>query len=167
MQAPRTALQTPFRGGRLQSFAQQVVRLASDGLQRRALGEETHLQPLQDIADSGVTQAERMLQLYHGPWKQSLGCTMAVLTSEMDALRGTAFALPAEGIAQCWAVFARVPGTGCALRAYAYSIRSPGNPFALGSMCKLLKTRAKDTMQPSLHLIVMTTTRLFMFAGVR
>ena len=72
MQAPRTALQTAFRGKTLQPLAQQVVRLATDGLQRRGLGEEKYLQPLQEIADSGTTQAERMLKLYHGPWKQSL-----------------------------------------------------------------------------------------------
>ena len=72
LQAPRTALQTAFRGGNLQPIAQQVVRLASDGLQRRGLGEEKYLQPLVEIADSGMTRAERMLELYHGSWQQSL-----------------------------------------------------------------------------------------------
>ena len=71
-QAPRTALQTAFRGGKLQAVAQQVVLLAREGLQRRGKGEEKYLQPLEEIADSGMTRADRLLELYHGPWMQSL-----------------------------------------------------------------------------------------------
>ena len=71
-QAPRTALQTAFRGGKLQPVAQHVVRLAKEGLQRLGKGEEKYLLPLEEIADSGMTRANRLLELYHGPWKQSL-----------------------------------------------------------------------------------------------
>ena len=68
LQVPKTALQAPFRGGTLQPVAQQVVRLAADGLRRRGRGEEKYLDPLIEIADSGVTLAERTLALYHGAW---------------------------------------------------------------------------------------------------
>ena len=71
-QAPKTALQTAFRGGKLQTIAQHVLQLSADGLQRRGLGEEKYLEPLQDIAHSGVTRAERILALYSGAWKGSL-----------------------------------------------------------------------------------------------
>ncbi len=68
LQVPKTALQAPFRGGKLQPVALQVVQLAADGLRRRGRGEEKYLDPLVEIASSGVTQAERMLALYHGAW---------------------------------------------------------------------------------------------------
>ena len=72
LQVPKTALQTPFRDGKLQSIAQRVLQLSRQGLQERGLGEEKYLDPLDEIANSGVTLAERMLELYSGPWKQSL-----------------------------------------------------------------------------------------------
>ena len=31
--------------------------------------ERGYLSELEDIADSGITPAERLLELYHGPWK--------------------------------------------------------------------------------------------------
>ena len=72
VQVPKTALQTLFRGERLQPIAQQVLQLSKDGLQRRGRGEEKYLDPLLDIADSGVTLAERMLQHYNTDWGHSL-----------------------------------------------------------------------------------------------
>lgn len=69
---PKTALQTPFRGAPLQAVAQQVLQLSREGLQRRGLGEEKYLDPLDEIANSGVTLAERMLEQYSGAWGQSL-----------------------------------------------------------------------------------------------
>ena len=72
VQVPKLALQTVFRGEPLQNLAQKVAKLAADGLRRRGRGEEQFLEPLQQIADSGVTVAERMLALYHGAWGGSL-----------------------------------------------------------------------------------------------
>ena len=72
IQVPKLALRTVFRGEPLQNVARTVVKLAADGLRRRGRGEEQYLQPLQEIADSGVTMAERMLTLYHGAWEGSL-----------------------------------------------------------------------------------------------
>ena len=71
-QVPKAALQMAFCGGKLQTIAKRVVQLSLDGLQRRGLGEEQYLEPLLEIAESGVTRAERMLALYHGAWKGSL-----------------------------------------------------------------------------------------------
>ena len=71
-QVPKTALQTLFRGERLQPIAQKVLQLSRDGLQRRGRGEEKYLEPLLEIADSGVTLAERMLQQYNTGWGHSL-----------------------------------------------------------------------------------------------
>ena len=53
-------------------MAQRVLQLSREGLQRRGLGEEVYLDPLDEIANSGVTLAERMLQEYNGGWGQSL-----------------------------------------------------------------------------------------------
>jgi glutamate--cysteine ligase len=54
------------------------VRLARAGLASRnrqdASGrdETGYLDPLEEIAASGQTQAERLLALYHGPWNGSV-----------------------------------------------------------------------------------------------
>ena len=71
-QVPKTALKTLFRGERLQPIAQRVLQLSRDGLQRRGHGEEKYLEPLMQIADSGVTLAERMLEQYNTAWGHSL-----------------------------------------------------------------------------------------------
>ena len=72
LQVPKTALQTPFRGGTLQGISQRVLQLSREGLQRRGLGEEKYLDSIDEIARSVVTLAERMLEQYSGPWGQSL-----------------------------------------------------------------------------------------------
>jgi glutamate--cysteine ligase len=75
---PRTALATPFRGGTVLDVARQIVDLARGGLRRRDnrnwedFNEEVHIAPLQMIVDSGRTQAERLLDLYHGAWEGDL-----------------------------------------------------------------------------------------------
>jgi len=46
----------------------QVLAIARKGLQARGNAEEKFLAPLEEIAESGVTLAERMLELYHGGW---------------------------------------------------------------------------------------------------
>ena len=49
--------------------------MARQGLKARAehdaqgRDETGYLEPLEAIADSGITQAERLLDLYKGPWK--------------------------------------------------------------------------------------------------
>ena len=61
-------------GRSLQEVARDVVAIAREGLRRRArfnggmLDETVFLNPLAEVAESGVTPAERLLELYHGPW---------------------------------------------------------------------------------------------------
>ncbi len=51
------------------------MAIAREGLRRRArsreglIDETAYLAPLDEIADSGVTIADRLLELYHGPWR--------------------------------------------------------------------------------------------------
>ena len=65
-------------GNLLQDFAKEVLKIASGGLKRRArLGqsgddETGFLHDLHEIADSGLTPAERLLELYHGEWNKDL-----------------------------------------------------------------------------------------------
>ncbi len=71
---PKTALKTPFRNTTVQEIAVQVVEIARDGLKRRAAGfggeadETRFIEPLAEIAETGVTNAERLLGLYRGEW---------------------------------------------------------------------------------------------------
>jgi glutamate--cysteine ligase len=71
---PRMALKTPFRGGTLQDIAKQTVTIAYDGLKRRAvpggesLDETQFLETLREIADSGISPAERLLESFEKEW---------------------------------------------------------------------------------------------------
>jgi glutamate--cysteine ligase len=77
--APRLALRAPMPGGTLLDLARRVLPLAKAGLERRARRdtgcsgtagtEAAYLEPLDEIAESGRTLAERMLEQYHGPWQ--------------------------------------------------------------------------------------------------
>ena len=49
-----------------------MLQLSREGLHRRGLGEEKYLDPIEEIARSGVTLAERILKQYCGPWGQSM-----------------------------------------------------------------------------------------------
>ncbi len=65
---PRTALATPFRGRTVRDWAQDVLAIAGQGLQARGMGEEVYLSPLREIAESGMTQADRWLQRSTALW---------------------------------------------------------------------------------------------------
>ena len=70
----RRGLATPFRGRPLKEWALEVLQLARDGLKRRAEldttmdDERIYLDPLFEIADSGKTPAEFLLEEYHVRW---------------------------------------------------------------------------------------------------
>jgi glutamate--cysteine ligase len=68
MAVPRQALAAEFRGRKLRDIARDVVAISRDGLKARGLGEETYLAPLEEIAASGLTQAERWLARYDRAW---------------------------------------------------------------------------------------------------
>ncbi|MEX6725782.1 glutamate--cysteine ligase [Parapedomonas caeni] len=71
---PRLGLKVPFRDGTLQDVARRMIDIAAQGLKNRArlnatgLDEQGFLDELREIADSGVTPAERLLTDYHGRW---------------------------------------------------------------------------------------------------
>ena len=66
--APREALRAVIRGRSLRDVARDVVAIARDGLRARGLGEEVYLAPLDEIVASGLTQADRLLNLYERAW---------------------------------------------------------------------------------------------------
>jgi len=71
---PRQALGATVAGRRVRDVARDMVAIAREGLKRRShlsggmVDESNYLGELEDIADSGLTAAERLLQLYDGPW---------------------------------------------------------------------------------------------------
>jgi glutamate--cysteine ligase len=77
-EVPRLGLKAEIRGRTVREIALEVIELASRGLSARgrlnAAGdnETGFLSPLQDVAESGVTPAERKLGLYHGDWNGSV-----------------------------------------------------------------------------------------------
>lgn len=75
---PRLGLKATIRGRTVQAIAKDVIELANEGLVARgrlnAAGdnETGFLNPLRDVAESGVTPAERKLKQYHGEWNGSV-----------------------------------------------------------------------------------------------
>lgn len=72
--ACRYGLKAQIAGRTLQEVAKDMVAIAKQGLSRRAcldggmVDETGYLRELEEIAATGVTPAERLLDLYHGPW---------------------------------------------------------------------------------------------------
>jgi glutamate--cysteine ligase len=67
-------LRAPIRGNRAQDIAQAALAIARQGLKSRARTDnagqdETHfLAELDDIAASGITPAERLIERYRTEW---------------------------------------------------------------------------------------------------
>lgn len=81
---PVKALETEFRDGTVHDLARLVLPLAQAGLERRNLrnwedmDETMHLAPLRRVVETGKTQAERLLDCYHGPWEGDIKRVYAV-----------------------------------------------------------------------------------------
>jgi glutamate--cysteine ligase len=71
----RLGLKAEVAGRAVQDVAKDMLAIAREGLKRRnrlsggLVDESGYLGELFDIAESGVTPAERLLELYRGPWK--------------------------------------------------------------------------------------------------
>ena len=74
----RLGLKAEVGGRTVRDIAVDVVAIAKQGLKNRArfsggmVDERGYLSELEDIADSGVTPAERLLELYNGEWQGDL-----------------------------------------------------------------------------------------------
>ena len=75
LDAARTGLKGQIAGRPIKAVAADMVAIAKEGLKRRARtsacgkDETGYLSELEEIADSGLTPADRLLELYHGPWQ--------------------------------------------------------------------------------------------------
>jgi glutamate--cysteine ligase len=75
---PRSGLRATIGGRTVRAIAQDVIELASQGLAARGRlnsagdNETGFLAPLREVAESGITPAERKLALYHGSWGESV-----------------------------------------------------------------------------------------------
>ena len=73
--ASRIGLKAEIAGRSLKDVAADMVAIARKGLKARAnlnggmIDETTFLTGLEEIADSGLTPADRLLELYNGPWQ--------------------------------------------------------------------------------------------------
>jgi glutamate--cysteine ligase len=77
-EVPRLGLETPFRGGTVKDVARRVVALSREGLERRARrdsageDESQFLDTLAEIAETGRTPAERLLESYETRWRHRI-----------------------------------------------------------------------------------------------
>ncbi|MEP7186960.1 MAG: glutamate--cysteine ligase [Rhodanobacter sp.] len=75
---PKHALKLPFRGGTVRDLAEEALKIAGNGLKRRArlnrngADESVFLDPLIEIVQANQTPAERKLELFHGAWNGSV-----------------------------------------------------------------------------------------------
>jgi glutamate--cysteine ligase len=75
---PKTALKTPFFDKNVQFFAEIVLNMAKQGLNNidicddQGRCEAQYLKPLFGVVQSGETQADKWLRLYHGEWQQNV-----------------------------------------------------------------------------------------------
>jgi glutamate--cysteine ligase len=77
-EVPRLGFRAPFRRSNVRTLAWETLRIAADGLRRRARlnrngSDETHfLEPLLEFVAAGQSPAERKLELFHGEWQGSV-----------------------------------------------------------------------------------------------
>jgi glutamate--cysteine ligase len=75
----RLGLKAEIGGRTVQAVAKDVLAIAREGLKRRnrlsggLVDESGYLGELHEIAESGITPAERLLELYNGPWAGDAG----------------------------------------------------------------------------------------------
>ncbi|WP_201837219.1 glutamate--cysteine ligase [Microvirga zambiensis] len=75
---PKQALSAHIAGRSVQDVARDALALSHAGLQRRGYRDDSgrdetrHLTYAEEIVASGRTQAERLLELYHGAWNGSV-----------------------------------------------------------------------------------------------
>lgn len=75
---PVSGLATPFRQTSVREIAREVLAMARDGLQRRAIrnaagdDESIYLEPLEQIMASGQTVSDTLLSRFHGPWNGNI-----------------------------------------------------------------------------------------------
>ena len=75
----RQGLKATIAGRTVQDVARDMLAIAHQGLKNRnrlsggMVDETNYLGELEDIAETGVTAAERLLELYHGAWQGNVG----------------------------------------------------------------------------------------------
>ncbi|KAF6982411.1 hypothetical protein CFC21_000802 [Triticum aestivum] len=69
---PVTGLKTPFRDGYVRDLAEDVLQLAKNGLERRGYKEVGFLREVDEVVRTGVTPAEKLLNLYEMKWQRSV-----------------------------------------------------------------------------------------------
>uniref|UniRef100_A0A0E0DLH2 Glutamate--cysteine ligase n=1 Tax=Oryza meridionalis TaxID=40149 RepID=A0A0E0DLH2_9ORYZ len=61
---------TPFRDGYVRDLAEEILQLSKNGLERRGYKEVGFLREVDAVISSGVTPAERLLNLYETKWQR-------------------------------------------------------------------------------------------------
>ena len=68
----KDALQTPFRDGTVQDVAIEMVKIAKEGLRRRGANEENFVDGLMEIATTGKTSSDLLLEAYENEWGEDI-----------------------------------------------------------------------------------------------
>lgn len=87
----RLGLKAEVGGRTVREVAKDVLEIAREALKNRgrlngALADERgYLSDLEEIVDSGLTPAERLLELYHGPWRGEITPVFEAAADERSA----------------------------------------------------------------------------------
>ncbi|KAL2348036.1 hypothetical protein Fmac_002036 [Flemingia macrophylla] len=79
---PITGLNTPFQGRLLRDIAEDVLKWAKEGLDRRCLNESIFLDPLEEVATTGLTQADKLLKMYDNKWGNNVDAVLPLKLNE-------------------------------------------------------------------------------------
>ena len=84
----RSGFKTRFRHGTVQDLALWMLELSKQGLERRDLRnddgvtEDHYLLPLQQVAESGQTFAELLIQNFTDQWQKDIGIALQAMCME-------------------------------------------------------------------------------------
>ena len=84
----RGGFKTPFREGTVQDLAIWMLGLAREGLDRRnflngaGVSESHYLLPLLEVAESGQTFAEQLIQNFSSQWQEEMKIALPAMCRE-------------------------------------------------------------------------------------
>lgn len=78
----KDGLRTKFRDGTVQDIAIECMRISEGGLIRRGTGEETFVKKLKEIAETGITPADKLLEKFNNDW----GGKVEAIYTDADSL---------------------------------------------------------------------------------
>lgn len=69
---PKLGLEYKIKNIKLSEIAKEIVRISKEGLIKQNQGEETYIEPLEELVKQGLTPADIILKNWYGSWNQDI-----------------------------------------------------------------------------------------------